>query len=179
MNISIKKWLFYVMISHIFVVNSVMAQSTQDGLNAYQAENFEKAVKILTPLAENGDTRAQSTLGVIYYNGKGVIEDIDKAYVLFSRAASSGDIDAQFNLANLFLYDPALPVEVEDRDKEAVRWFLHAARQGHADAQYHLGLLLMAGTGVTRNTEEAYLWIHKAALQEHKGAQIFLGEYDE
>lgn len=179
MNISINKLLFYVLISHIFVLNIAMAQSIQDGLNAFHAENFEEAVKILTPLAEKGDTRAQSALGVIYYNGRDVTENIGKAYVLFSRAASSGDIDAQFNLANLFMYAPTLPVEVEDRDEEAARWFFHAAQQGHSDAQYHLGLLLMTGTGVARNPDEAYLWIHKAALQGHKGAQVFLGEYDE
>ena len=158
-------------------VNIAAAQSLGDGINAYELGDYQTALNILAPLAETGDIEAQSMLGVMYYNGLGVTENNKRAYELFKKAAEQGNADARFNLGNMYLYSPTLPVEVEDRDVEAARWFFTASQQGHADAQYHLGLLLMTGSGVRQDPEEAYTWIKKAAEQGHPEAQNFIGTY--
>ena len=56
----------------------------------------------------------------------------------------------------------------------AAQWYFEAARQGHADAQYALGILFLAGSGVTQNAAEARKWFARAAKQGHADAQVYL-----
>lgn len=49
------------------------------------------------------------------------------------------------------------------------------AEQGHADAQYHLGLLYANGQGVQKDDVQAWQWYEKAAVQGHAEAQANLG----
>ena len=49
------------------------------------------------------------------------------------------------------------------------------ADQGHADAQYLLGLMYANGEGVPENDAEAVKWFRKAADQGHAAAQFNLG----
>jgi Sel1 repeat len=50
-----------------------------------------------------------------------------------------------------------------------------AADQGHAKAQFNLGLLYYIGEGVEANKEQAFMWFHKAAVQGDLKAQFNLG----
>ena len=65
----------------------------------------------------------------------------------------------------------ASPVHAEN-DLEAVR---KAAEQGHADAQFLLGLMYDVGEGVPENDAEAVRWYRKAAEQGDAPAQNNLG----
>ena len=58
---------------------------------------------------------------------------------------------------------------------EAVRYYREAAEQGHADAQYHLGICYYWGHGVDASETEAVKWYRKAAEQGHADAQYRLG----
>ncbi len=49
------------------------------------------------------------------------------------------------------------------------------AEQGHASAQYHLGLLYYRGEGVLPNPKQAATWYRKAADQGDPDAQLNLG----
>ena len=62
----------------------------------------------------------------------------------------------------------------EDEEK-AVKWYLKAAEQGHAKAQYMLGECYFAGRGVDEDEDEATEWYLKAAEQGHAKAQFELG----
>ena len=54
-----------------------------------------------------------------------------------------------------------------------------AADQGHAEAQFNLGLMYANGDGVAQNYAEAVKWFRKAADQGLAGAQSSLGNlYD-
>ncbi len=59
--------------------------------------------------------------------------------------------------------------------REAARWYREAALQGHADAQYSLGLLYVTGEGVAKDSSEAMKWFRKAAEQGRANAQFALG----
>ena len=50
--------------------------------------------------------------------------------------------------------------------------YTQAANQGHACAQYNLGLLHAKGKGVDQSYELAREWWIKAALQDHEKALI-------
>ena len=50
-----------------------------------------------------------------------------------------------------------------------------AAEQGHAEAQFNLGVCYETGDGVAKNSKEAVKWYRKAAEQGHANAQNNLG----
>ena len=58
---------------------------------------------------------------------------------------------------------------------EAVKWFLRAAKRGHADAQNNLGLMYDYGEGVPQDYAEAVKWYRRAAEQGYALAQSNLG----
>lgn len=78
------------------------AGSLQAGIAAYNHENYTKAAEILTPLADQGDMRAQSYLGFMYSNGRGVPQNYVAAALWYHRAAQQGDATAQYMLGLLF-----------------------------------------------------------------------------
>src|SRR5580704_10938174 len=50
-----------------------------------------------------------------------------------------------------------------------------AANQGHAEAQYDLGMLYLKGLGVAADPEEAFRWLRLAADQGQADAQFQVG----
>ncbi|MEY2820448.1 MAG: hypothetical protein RL105_20, partial [Verrucomicrobiota bacterium] len=48
-------------------------------------------------------------------------------------------------------------------EAEAVRWYRKAAEQGHAKAQYNLGVAYDEGRGVPKDYAEAYAWLNIAS----------------
>lgn len=60
-------------------------------------------------------------------------------------------------------------------DAEAVRWFRMAAEQGHAGAQFNLGLMYAEGRSVPEDHAAAVDWYRMAAEQGHAEAQTNLG----
>ena len=49
--------------------------------------------------AEQGHSKAQYNLGLLYYNGRGVRKDYKEAVKWYRRSAEQGHSKAQFNLA--------------------------------------------------------------------------------
>lgn len=58
---------------------------------------------------------------------------------------------------------------------ETAKWWLKAANQGDASAQYNLGILYVNGQGVQQSDSEAAKWWLKAANQSYASAQYNLG----
>ena len=58
---------------------------------------------------------------------------------------------------------------------EAVKWYRKAAEQGHAKAQFNLGLTYYYGEGVPKDVAEAVKWYRKAAELGNADAQRILG----
>ena len=73
----------------------------EDGLAAYQRGDHATALKIMRPLAEQGQAQAQHNLGVMYYNGVPA-KDYGEAVKWYRMAAEQGFADAQVNLG--FMY---------------------------------------------------------------------------
>lgn len=59
-------------------------------------------------------------------------------------------------------------------DKKAAELFYQAAQQGHAPAQYYLGVMNGQGHGVPQDLEQAVRWYEKAARQNIVDAQYLL-----
>ena len=53
----------------------------QKGIDAYMRGDYATALKEMTPLAEQGNARAQHNLGWMYGNGEGVPQDFVRAHI--------------------------------------------------------------------------------------------------
>ncbi len=111
--------------------------------------------------AEQGDARAQYTLGHSYQFGIRVQKDIVEARRWYARAAEKGYPDAQY-MIGLF-YEKGRTVG-KDLDK-ALNWYRKAAAQANHRAQYKIGLFYEQGWAVPKDLDEALNWYRKAAAQ--------------
>src|SRR5215510_8176868 len=68
----------------------VAAGPLEDADAAVKKRDYATAVRIIRPLAEQGDARAQYTLGVFYDNGLGVPQDRVTSYMWFDLSAAQG-----------------------------------------------------------------------------------------
>ena len=62
----------------------------EDADAAIRKRDYATAVRLIRPLAEQGDANAQYNLGVIYDNGLGVPQDKISAYMSLSLSAAQG-----------------------------------------------------------------------------------------
>ena len=70
---------------------AVWADDFDKGYAAYEAGDYAEAVKWYRKAAEQGYAGAQSALGVMYYNGEGVLQDTIAAHMWFNIAAIKGN----------------------------------------------------------------------------------------
>jgi TPR repeat protein len=127
---------------------------------AYHNGDYATALRLASVLAQDeGDARAQSLLGLMYYRGQGVPQDYTDAAKWFRRAADQGDVDAQFYLGVMFSEGQGLPQDYP----EGAKWFRLAADQGDAQAQYNLGVFYATGQAGRPDNVSAYMWFNLAA----------------
>jgi TPR repeat protein len=87
-----------------------------------------------------------------------------------AQLANDGDAQAQFWLGFKLAYDGTA-----ESFSKAGQWYRKAAEQGHALAQFNLGVMYSRGQGVERDRDLASFWITKAAERGDCGAQYMLG----
>ena len=68
-------------------------------------------------------------------------------------------------------FDRGRRSEQDRRDEDASRWYRRAAERGHAEAQYHLGLMYLNGQRVSQTHDASAYWLRRAADQGHALAQ--------
>ena len=78
------------------------AQTLQDALAALQKQDYPEALRILRPLAERGDAKAQNNLGKMFEQGLGVAKDDTEAMNWYRKSAEQGLAEAQYNLGLMF-----------------------------------------------------------------------------
>jgi len=132
---------------------------------------LKEAARVCRASAEQGDAKAQSKLGSMYFYGSGVPKDYAEALRWFRKAADQGDASGQNSLGYSYLYR----FGVERDYAEALRCFQKAADQGYAKAQLNLGNMYYHGYGVTQDNAEAARWYRKAAEQGMARAQYDIG----
>jgi tetratricopeptide (TPR) repeat protein len=79
--------------------------------------------------------------------------------------------DSQYRTAILYHYGRG----VEQDYQKAMEWYMKAANQNHAAAQFNIGWLYRNGQGVAQDYQKAMEWYMKAANQNHAAAQNNIG----
>jgi TPR repeat protein/predicted NBD/HSP70 family sugar kinase len=150
----------------------------EQGIAAYDGEDYAKAAKLFRKAADIGNADAQNWLGFCYENGQGVTQNYKKAVELYRKAAEQGNAAAQYSLGNCYFDGNGVPEDlpVEDRQAEAVKWWTMAAEQGDDTAQNDLGYAYREGQGVKQDYAKAFEWFDKAAEQGSKGGMRNMGK---
>ena len=94
----------------------------------------------------------------MHANGRGIAQDFQEAIKWYTKSAEQGNVNAQYNLGNLYLRGQG----ASQNDNLAFSWFIKAAEQGDAPAQYNLGRMYLLGKGGDKNFLEARFWIKQA-----------------
>ncbi len=96
----------------------------EDAEAAVNRNDFATAIRIMRPLADQGNARAQRLLGMMYNAGWGVPKDDAEAAKWFRRAANQGDGDAQASLGAEYRDGRGVPQDYV----HAYMWFILAAQ---------------------------------------------------
>ena len=100
-------------------------------------KDIEKGLSLLIGVAEDGYTKSQTLLGVIYFQGRDTKQDMLKARAMFQMAAESNDPTAAFYLAKMLENS----LGGEQNLAQARKWYNVAAGLGHQQAAEKLATM--------------------------------------
>lgn len=132
----------------------------------------QQAIAEKTTRAEAGDVVAERELGELYTTtGEGVVRDPVKAAAWMTKAADSGDAQAQFELARF--YTQGYGVTQDSNQAQAL--LMKAAMQGLPKAESAVGYDFLHGVGTPVDYAQALTWLHKADADGDAMADTNLG----
>ena len=113
------------------LAGAAFAGPLEDATAANLSGDYTTALRLLRPLADEGNATAQNSLGAMYAFGRGVQLDYAEAAKWYRKAADQGNAAAQYNLGVSYANGLGVPQDYA----EAMKWYRKAADQGDADAQ--------------------------------------------
>ena len=144
-------------------------KTLRQGWSNYKIGDYEEAFGLWMPLAEEGNSSAQVSIGLMYNQGHGVEENESEAAKWYTLASKQGYAPAKWRLAMLHYHGSGL----EQNYKKAADLYHSAAKQGDVYSQKALGIMYSGGLGVPKDTVLAYSWFHVAYQNGFKLAQNF------
>ena len=140
-------------LSNVTHVDFVAIANFKQGLNAFEAKDYDAALDKIAPLAQAGDSGAQYYLGRMYHDGNGIEQSFEEAAKWYCLAAEAGNAEAQFHLGLMHYGGRG----VAQSFKDAAEWFRRAGEVGHVVSLLTLGFMYESGTGMRENKCRAYL----------------------
>jgi TPR repeat protein len=98
----------------------MVAGPLEDADAAIKRRDYASALRLIRPLAEQGDANAQYNLGVFYDNGLGVPQDKVRAYMWFNLSAAQGREGAA--AFRDLIARRMTPVQIAEAQKLAREW---------------------------------------------------------
>ncbi len=117
---------------------------------------------------------ATFSLGLEYFLGKNVEQDIEEAMDLYKISAQQGFIPAQHRVGKISLFG-IINLDIAVNYKDAFDYIGMAANNHYTPSEYLFGMMFYLGKGVKTDYDEAARWIIKAADKEYARAQLQLG----
>ena len=90
-----------ILAAQIWVTGAAVAGPWEDGMAAYNRGDYVPAMQVFRAMAEQGNLKAQSILGVMYRRGQGATRSSTRAFVWLTRAAVRGDTKAKTELRHV------------------------------------------------------------------------------
>jgi len=139
--------------------SAAFAGPMEDAGTAYKKGDYATAMKLIRPLAEQGNVSASYNLGTMYYNGEGTSRDYIQALKWYRVAAEHGDMEAARRVG----FMNANGQGAAKNEAEAIKWYRMAADKGDPESQNNLGVLYSSGKGVPEDNVQAHKWFTIAA----------------
>lgn len=136
-----------------------------------KAQRWDEAVQHYRRAAEEAYAPAQTSLGLLYEDGRGVPQDAATALRWYRLAAIQSYPPADTAIGLLHLEGQGTRRD----EREAARWFRQAADRGDPVGQLMLGRLFQQGRGVVLDEVAAAEWIGRAARQGDVEAETAYG----
>ncbi|MCA6121849.1 sel1 repeat family protein [Bradyrhizobium sp. WSM 1704] len=108
---------FAAVVLMLLTVTPASAQSMRQGVAAFNRQDYQRASRIFIPQAERGNPIAQTYLGFLFENGRGVPQNYTEAAMWYRRAAEQGDSLAQYSLGLLYDRGQGVPRDVVEASK--------------------------------------------------------------
>lgn len=147
------------------------ADELTDALIRYAVHDYERAIEMLTPLADRGNAVAQMQLGLIHARGEGVPRDGVAAIDWLTRAAEQGQSEAQFELGVMNRDGSGTPID----GKRAIYWFERAAEAGAPHAFNAIGEMYLGHPDIAQDYEMALIWFFRGAQLDNADALYNVG----
>jgi len=152
----------------------MMASWYYDGEHGLK-QSYVMASMLWEKAVAQGDPDAMYNLALLYKDGQGVVQSVEKEIELYTLAAEQGYAKALFNLGCMYRDGQGVVQSFE----KSVELYTMAAKQGQVEAMVGLGKLYIQGQGVDQSIELAREWWAKAANEGHEGAIKNLKTLDE
>ena len=110
--------------------SAALAGPLQDADAAFERGDYAEAMRLIRPLAEEGNPVAESNLAVIYFKGLGVPQDYAAAAKWSRLAADQGLATAQLGLGLMYTNGQGVP----QNNVLGLMWLSLAAEQGGQEA---------------------------------------------
>jgi TPR repeat protein len=133
---NINKCALLVIASLMALPTPVAAGPLEDAKAANARNDYSTALRLLRPMADQGNAEAQTSLGLMYESGEGVPLDYVEAVKWFRRAAEQGNVFGQYSMGRMYTSGEGTAKDLS----EAAKWFRKAAEQGSSLSQLNLGV---------------------------------------
>lgn len=131
-------------------------------------QDYRRAAALMQEAADLEHAPAQNHLGRYYFEGLGVAEDRAAALTLLEAAASQGDAQFVFDLAQVL-------EQSTETQSRAANLYAQAAQSGLIEAAVSLGVMYQKGNGVAKDTSRARALYEQAVEDGNPRAMNNLG----
>jgi TPR repeat protein len=176
----IKKYTWLIVASFIvFSTNSLSeVRSNNDDLmeqarQSHENGDINSAVRIYEQLYKQGDTAAAYELGMLYFQGKGVKQDLDKAFEYFRMSAEGGYEDSFAAYGGM--YENGYGTKKDP--VKAYDWFTKSANSNSStknDGKSELALQIIMGTVAKADVPKGIQILKELAEENHAKSQYAL-----
>ncbi len=129
-------------------------------------------VRYLSKGAELNHPDALVNLGSMYYHGRGIEQDFEKAISYYERAANMNHPTALFDLGVMYHQGGR---GVEQDSEKAISYYERVANMGSSDAFFNVGIIYDTGEGIEQDFEKAIYYYERAAKMDLSEALVNLG----
>lgn len=133
--------------------------------------DFGKAIKSYEQAAKLGHLKSKLKLGKLYYEGRDIEKNHNKAEAWLQEPAANGYNDAQFMLGMIYLNGTK---KIKSNKTKAFKLFKQAADDFHKEALYQTGRSYFYGSGTEKDNKMATKYLLLAVEQNVTAAKQLL-----
>jgi uncharacterized protein len=143
----------------------VACSDYQKARRAYEVGQFTEALTILEKLAQQGDSKAQYEVALMYLQGIGTQVNPERGGYWMLAAANNGNTTAMIEVGGRHEHG----VNAEQNPMIAFTWYRRAAIAGDSIGRFKLATLYEQGIAVPQDLPRAYAWYR---LSGHTSARL-------